>query len=357
MTRIVGVRGVFDAAELGVALLHEHLFVDATAGVWDPPEKWKGGLKDVPVDASLAWLLRDDPFCSIDNCMLDDLDATCEELAPFLQEGGRTVVDVSCTGMGRRAQDLVAVSERTGLNIVAGAGWYLEHSHPPDVRVADVSELTERLVGEVNEGLDGTEVLPGIIGEIGVSPSFTASEERCLRAAARTQVISGLPLMVHTPGWQRYGHRILDIVEAEGVDPRAVVLAHMNPSGSDPSYQRSLAARGAWLEYDMLGMGFFYADQQAQSPSPDEDARAIVGLIEQGYGDRLILSHDVFLKIMWTRHGGNGYGFVQRCFLPRLHRLGVPAQMSNQLLVDNPRAVFELAAGHHDHRRGPLPIP
>jgi phosphotriesterase-related protein len=45
----------------------------------------------------------------------------------------------------------------------------------------------------------------------------------------------------------------------------------MNPSLHDHKYQRSLADRGAFLEYDMIGMDYFYADQQAQSPCDEEN--------------------------------------------------------------------------------------
>lgn len=353
MTTVNTVAGPVAAAELGVTLPHEHLLVDATPGVWDPPEPWKRGLRDAPVTPDRAWLLRDDPFCCVDNCRLDDEDAAAAEAGVFAELGGRTIVDPTCQGMGRDVAALARLAERTGLQVVTAAGWYLHTTHRADVADADVDALEEALAREVAEGLDGTTVRPGIIGEIGVSPRFTPAEERCLRAAARVQRPSGLPLMVHLPGWQRYGHRVLDICEAEGADPRAVILAHMNPSGGDPGYQRSLAARGAWLEFDMVGMGFYYADQDAQSPSADDDARAIAGLVEQGYGGHLLASQDVFLKIMWTRHGGNGFGYVQRGLLPRLRRLGVPGEFETALTVANPRAVFEIAAGDPDHRRAP----
>lgn len=353
MTTVHTVRGPLSADELGPTLVHEHLLNDATGAMWTPPEQWKESLRHAEVSADLAWLLRDDPLCCVDNCRLDDEDATAEEAAVFVDLDGRSIVDPTCTGLGRDANALVRLSERTGLQVVAAAGFYLHSTHPPWVREASVEELADSLLREATDGLDGTGVRPGILGEIGVSPRFTPAEERCLRAAARVQVRTGLPLMVHLPGWQRYGHRVLDVCEAEGAQPRAVVLAHLNPSGADPTYQRALASRGAWLAFDMIGMGFFYADQRAQAPHPDDDARAVAGLIEQGYGDQLLVSHDVFLKIMWTRYGGNGFGFINRGFLPRLHRLGVPASYDERLLVANPRAVFELAAGDPDHRAAP----
>jgi len=115
----------------------------------------------------------------------------------------------------------------------------------------------------------------------------------------------------------------------------------MNPSHDDLGYQGELAARDAFLEYDMIGMDFFYADQQVQCPSDEEAARAIVKLIERGHLDRILLSHDVFLKMMLTKYGGNGYAYIPKHFLPRLRQHGVTNAQLDILMRDNPRSVFE----------------
>lgn len=94
----------------------------------------------------------------------------------------------------------------------------------------------------------------------------------------------------------------------------------------------------------MIGMDFFYADQQVQCPSDEEAARAIVRLIERGHLDRILLSHDVFLKMMLTRYGGNGYAYILRHFLPRLRRHGVDEASLGILMRDNPRSVFQAKA-------------
>ena len=194
------------------------------------------------------------------------------------------------------------------------------------------------------DGVDGSGIRIGLIGEVGVSGDFTVQEERSLRGAAQAQARTRLPLMVHLPGWYRHGHRVLDVVEEEGGDLRHAVLCHMNPSGGDAAYQVSLAERGAFLEFDMIGMDFWYADQGVQCPSDEDNARAIAGLIAQGFLGSLLLSQDVFLKMMLTRYGGFGYAYVQRHFLPRLRRHGVTEAALTQLMVDNPRRVF-CAAG------------
>jgi phosphotriesterase-related protein len=156
-------------------------------------------------------------------------------------------------------------------------------------------------------------------------------------------VQTGVPLLIHLPGWQRRAHEVVDIVLAEGVDPAAVVLCHMDPSGKDTAYQREVAARGVWLEFDMIGMPFNFPGE-GQSPSVEDTVEAVRGLIADGHADRLLLSHDVVLKAMWTRNGGNGYGFVPTAFLPRLVEAGVPADTARALTTTNPAALFVAAA-------------
>ena len=95
--------------------------------------------------------------------------------------------------------------------------------------------------------------------------------------------------MVHLPAWFRHGGRILDIIAEEGGDLSHTILCHMNPSGEDVDYQTSCAKRGAFIEYDMIGMDYWYADQQVQCPSDEDNARAIKRLIDLGFLDRILV--------------------------------------------------------------------
>jgi phosphotriesterase-related protein len=88
-------------------------------------------------------------------------------------------------------------------------------------------------------------------------------------------------------------------------------------------------------------MDYYYADQNAQCPSDEENAAAIQNLIKAGFVDRILISQDVFLKMMLTAYGGFGYGYILRHFVPRLRRLGVSKDEITKLLVSNPRRVFE----------------
>jgi phosphotriesterase-related protein len=338
------VRGPIPAAELGVTLMHEHLQNDCSCW-WHPPkDPARQYLADSPVRIEILSELRQDPFVNRHNIALDDLPLAIEELGDFVRQGGRTVVDPTCRGIGRDPVKLRAISAATGLNIVMGSGYYLHSSMPADFDRLGIDDIADQIVAEALEGTDGTDARIGLIGEIGVSSDFTPAEDRSLRGAARAQKRTGLPLMVHLPGWFRLGHRVLDIVEEEGGDLTHTALCHMNPSHEDAAYQAGLAARGAFIEFDMIGMDFFYADQQVQCPGDDEVARAILRLADAGHLSRILLSQDVFLKMMLTRYGGNGYGFVTRHFLPRLRRHGMDEASLDELMTTNPRRVFDAGA-------------
>lgn len=339
--QVMTVTGPIPATDLGHTLMHEHLQNDCRCW-WNPPtDPARQYLADRPVSIEILSELRQDPFVNRHNIALDDPDLAIAELRDFVTVGGQSVIDPTCRGIGRDPATLRRIAAETGLNIVMGAGYYLASSMPDEVSRLSADDIADQIVVEALEGTDGTDARIGLIGEIGVSSDFTAAEEKSLRGAARAQARIGLPLMVHLPGWFRLGHRVLDIVEAEGGDLRHTVLCHMNPSHDDPVYQATLAQRGAFVEFDMIGMDYFYADQGVQCPSDDEVARAILRLAEHGYLDRVLLSHDVFLKMMLTRYGGNGYAFVTRHFLPRLIRHGLRPDECRALMVANPRRVFD----------------
>ncbi|WP_433462199.1 phosphotriesterase family protein [Spirillospora sp. CA-128828] len=338
------VTGPVSSAGLGLTLTHEHLRNDLSAAVMAPDDPSLAFLRDARTEPGLAWLLREQPYACLDHCRLDDDAAMLGDLRAFAEAGGGTVVDVTPGGIGRDPLALRSLAERSGLRIVMGSGWYLERYHPAHLSGTDEATLAADLVAEFADGAGGTGVRPGVIGEIGVSPDFTPDEHTALRAAARAQRETGVPLYVHLPGWQRRAHEVLDVVLGDyGVSPGAVVLCHMDPSHDDPGYQNTVAERGVWLEFDMIGMPFSYPGE-GQSPAPHETARAIAGLIGRGHAGRLLLSHDVFLKSMLTAYGGNGFRYVPELFVRRLAGLGVAADVAHGLLRANPARLFEDAA-------------
>ena len=338
------VLGPVDSSELGVTMTHEHILNDVTSWAhrtssvgWDPDD-----LADRPVTADILWDLRHDPFANLDNCRLDDVQLAIEEVRRLAQLGGRTILEATGLGVGRDLAGLAEVSRATGVQIVAGTGYYLDSSQPTGVHGMAAEEIAGVILTDLAEG--EADIRPGFIGEIGVGAEFTPSERASLAGACMAQREAGIPMQIHLPGWLRLGEEVLEVVEAHGVDPAHVVLCHMGPSGADLAYQERLLDRGAYVQYDMLGMDVFYAAQGVQCPSDEQNAGWLARLVDRGHAARLLLSQDIFLKSLLRRHGGPGYGHVLQYFVPRLLTAGMDTATVEQFMVTNPRGIFEGAA-------------
>ncbi len=139
------VLGPIPVEAMGVTLMHEHILLDASSWWKRPCCGSEIAIAERPLDISMIGDLRMNPFLNRDNCGLLDVRAAIEELNHFVEYGGKTVVDPTNLGIGRDPSALQRISRRTGLNIVMGAGFYLEPSHPPYVKDMSVETIAEAI--------------------------------------------------------------------------------------------------------------------------------------------------------------------------------------------------------------------
>ena len=340
--QVMTVRGPIDAQDLGITLMHEHLFIDLSH-LWDPPvHKWQKPLVEGELTLATRGLLQVDSYISQPNLVLDDLDLTVEELGPYRELGGGSLVDLTTTGIKPQPARLRRVSERSGVHIVAGCGYYTGVTHPQDVAATSEQYLTEGLVLEIENGLRGTDVRPGIIGEIGTSSPIEPNEEKVLRVAAAAQKRTGLAINVHVSIFGRQGLRAIDVLEAAGADLSRVVISHLDEL-IDLDHHRAVLQRGAYVEYDCFGSETYFDNSGVAEPSDRERVSALIALLDAGWADRLVISHDICTKIQLLRYGGLGYGHILRSIVPRLKRRGVDDATIRKILVDNPARLLTIA--------------
>jgi phosphotriesterase-related protein len=244
--------------------------------------------------------------------------------------------------MGRQTAALRGVSERTDLHIVVGTGLYRLRYYDVDwVDARSIDDIAAWMESEIVDGIDGTGVKAGIIGEIGFDEFLTPREERVFRAAARAQRRTGVPITTHAARWP-IGHVQLDILESEGADLRAVIVGHSDSvtsptwySRSDAyAYHESLAKRGCFVAFDHFGgWATKYDDLRA--------ADYVAHLMNGGFGSQVLVSQDICFKSALRMHGGNGYAYLLTEIVPRLRKLGLSDDALHMLLVDNPRRALE----------------
>lgn len=309
--RVMTVLGEIEPSQMGNTLTHDHLLVD-------------------------GWGLR-----QLYEAILDDEQLAVEELARFKAAGGGTVVDPTNIGLGRNPEALVRLSRASGVNILMGTGWYREVVYPTYIQERSTEELANFLVTEIEEGVDGTGVRAGFIGEIGTERGhITPSAERVFRAAGRAHVRTGVPILTHTTHWGELALEQLDLLAEEGVDAGAVVVSHLGDRRTIDNIL-PIAARGAWINVDNLAFVGGYAPISFRVEN-------VARLCAEGLADRVMLSNDICELGQLSAYGGVGYANVIENFLPLLRERGVSEDDIVQMTVVNPARAFafrEPAAG------------
>jgi len=249
-------------------------------------------------------------------------------------------------GLARDLMAVKAVSLATGVNVVMGCGFYIGPSHPPKVQLMTVDEIAQEIVNDITNGMDGTGVKPGIIGEIGTTPPLKENEIKVLRGAARAQLTTKLKVNVHPycgfPGkWGKDCHKLLDILEEERMDLSNVILSHMDQCGFVIEEHKSLADRGAFIEYDCFGQEVYYSAVQWDARDVDR-VQGLVAAIEAGLTPKLLVSQDVCLKVHLKEYGGNGYDHILTNILPMLRAKGVSENDLHVILKENPMKILAI---------------
>jgi phosphotriesterase-related protein len=120
-----------------------------------------------------------------------------------------------------------------------------------------------------------------------------------------------------------------------------VILGHSDFLANDTAYLIALLQRGATVQFDLIGKPALLTRMRAADP---EVATAIIELIEAGFADQILLSHDICTKTSLKSYGGTGYAFILERFVPYLQRRGVTEEQIATMLVDNPRRLLTLVA-------------
>jgi phosphotriesterase-related protein len=309
---IMTVTGPVPVDRIGFTLPHEHLFIDL--------------VRTFP-----AQLLQ------FDYQLLDE-ELVAREVEQFVEACAGTaslgqvrpcIVDVTVDDrMGRQPEALQRISERLDLPIVMGCGWYRQPWFHPEFGRISTRELTDLLTREIEDGVDGTGVRPGIIGEIGADADFVSpAEERALRAAGRAHLRTGLSITLHARA-SRVGLQQLDILQEEGIEACRVIVGHAD-TFPHPDFHEEVARRGAWVQFDNIRGRHRYVVERRLSFMREALRRGIL--------DRVLLSGDVCALSHLNAYGGTGYDYIPGTFVHELSRVGFSQDQIEMLTTINPR--------------------
>jgi phosphotriesterase-related protein len=298
--------GSVAANEIGLILPHEHIFVDLRGP-------------------------------SAPDYALADAEDVISLMKPYLEaawSAGVTVF-VECTppGVGRNLEVLRRVAEITPMRILTPTGVYREAFTPISIRNLSPTALAKIWIQELSTGIEGTPVRAGFIKLAMSDNGPTDLEIRNLEAAAKASLATGAVIASHTSN-RAIMQCELRVLEKAGLGLDRFIWVHADAE-PDPSYHMEAASRGAYVEIDAIG----------SRPDLTAQLTYTVALIEAGFINRILLSHDAG----WYEPGQpGGYpaggirGFTTLVdkFLPQLRNRGISEDMIHQITVVNPFQAF-----------------
>ncbi len=318
------VRGPVDAGALGATLMHEHVFVRSPEVASNWPTGW-----DRAAQVARA----------------------VERLRALKAAGVDTIVDLTVVGLGRDIEVVQEVADQVDLNIVVATGLYTynEVPHYFDYRTAQfrpsgVDMLDEFFRRDIEDGIAGTGVRPGILKCATDEPGLTPGVERVLRAVARVHRQTGVPISTHTHAHSKRGLDQQRVFGEEGVDLSRVVIGHSGDS-TDLDYLGELIRAGSVLGMDRFGV-------DAYCPTPQR-IDTVARLCEAGHTDHLVLSHDAGCHMDWfdddflSQVQPNWHFLhISHDVLPAMRERGITDEQIATMLVDTPRRILDHGAGY-----------
>jgi phosphotriesterase-related protein len=321
MATVPTTAGDVDVDELGIVLMHEHVFIRTESFQWG----WPGfGGWDEEAEVATAR----------------------ERLSALKRAGVDAILDMTVPGIGRDPALVCRTVEGTGLKVMFATGYYTYDNLPFPFHYRGAGKMLEDgdatldalFERDVTVGIGETGIRAAVLKVATDHQGMTEDVERLTRSIARVHVKTGNVICTHTHAGTQRGLVQQRIFMEYGVDLNRVMIGHSNET-TDLDYLEKLIDNGSYIGWDRCGLDIA-APLEAQLDT-------LAALVERGYADRLMLAHDKAVFMDWfTEDEIKGvvpnwhYAYIHTGVLPGLRERGVSDDQIEQILMRNPRDFF-----------------
>ena len=251
------------------------------------------------------------------------------------------MVDGTPIDLGRDAALLKATSEQSGIPIVASTGFYYLQSI--EFLNNSVDALASRLIDECKNGIEGTDVMPGILkcatGDVGITPD----NQKKLAVMAAVQGATGLPLYVHCEHRDDIVEKQLAILTQAGASVEKIIIGHTSIR-PDADYLEEILKHGCYICMDQC---------HCYDKRLGEIASALATLCQRGYTKQILISNDYCIHSDFCPHEKNGLhlnaaqhtanlGYVFEKLRQEFMRAGGGETRWEEMLCKNPIAALDV---------------
>ncbi len=357
MARITTVCGDISPNQLGFTSMHDHTLGDISVigeyskklfpGALDKVIEFK--LENYPILKTGAFMANEDLW------VMDDVDMFIKEFSFFSAIGGNSIVDPDPIGIRGNIKDIRLLSEKTGINIICATGMYHEMAIEEKYRGRDEAYFYKLFKDEIDNGIDGTDIHPGVLKAALAAGSET--EAAVLAACARLTKETGMVTYVHLDALDSdiIVNMLETAVKKYDVDRSRINVCHLdsgitggvsvndyllNPDVDrtiDLSLAKTLLEKGYNIGLD--GWGMPIETTAYFLPDDFDRLKALITLLDLGYGKQITLGNDFNSLLNCRTHGGYGYTRFAEFGLSMLSTLGREEDVK-LLAYENPARIL-----------------
>lgn len=325
MPHVPTTAGTTDVNDLGVVLMHEHVFIRTES----LQQGWPGfGGWDTEAEVAAAR----------------------QRLSQLSQIGVNTILDMTVPGLGRDPALVARAADGTGLTVMFATGYYtydrlpfpFELRGPGKLLDGDDRLLESLFERDLTTGIGDTGFRAAVLKVVTDQKGVTEDVERLILAVANVQARTGVPICTHAHAATRRGLDQQRILASRGVNLGQVMIGHSNET-TDFGYLEQVIDNGSYLGWDRCGLHV--------TVPLDAQLDTLAQLCARGYAGRVMLSHDKSSFMDWFTAAELELGtpdwrytYIHDAVLPGLRDRGVSADQIEQMLVRNPREFFAHAA-------------
>ncbi|MDO4322552.1 MAG: hypothetical protein Q4C61_08480 [Lachnospiraceae bacterium] len=315
MKTIMTVQGPVCPEELGFCQCHEHLAISKGTS-WEKS----------PV------------------LLIDDLEKSTQEAARLMKSGGGTVVDAQPGGCNRIEKNLLAISKKTGLNIVASTGFHKLCFYPEghwlftlsedELRGIFIHELTAGMFSNIDTEFhsDCSSIRAGIVKMALDTEGLTPIYRKLFAAGAEAARAADVPVMVHIEQGSD-PIALFHFLKERRVPPKRMIFCHMDRAIPDLEIHKQLLAEGIFLEYDTIGRFKYHSDLR--------EIEIFQTMLSEGFGDQLLFSLDTTrARLKSYEEQAIGLDYLFTSFLPLMRHCGIAEGQIEKISHSNFVRVF-----------------
>ena len=341
--KVQTVLGPVEPEDLGPTTTHEHLIIDFSF-MLKMPKYEDNHYVDQPIElGNLGWI-RHNHYSNKANLDVTDVKTAIDEATLYKEAGGGTIVDATTLGIGRNPDALAKISKESNVNVIMGAGYYVDAVHPSEMGLLKSEDIAQTIVNDITVGVGENAVKAGIIGEIGCTWPLTDNERKVLWGASYAQQETGAPILIHPGRNPSATSEILDELNKSGADIQRVIMGHLDRTIFDLDGLLELASSGCFLEWDLFGYEHsYYPLANLDMPSDAQRLDLIKSLVDRGFDDRIVIGQDICTNHRLVKYGGHGYGHIIKNIVPRMKSKEFSEESIYNIIVGNPSNILAFA--------------